>query len=175
MLYKDGRIAGVQSTLDTNVIPNLYNTPWNVTSFPIIPSTSAPYLSPNPGSNPIYCANSKNQLLAGNTTLQTMVTITGSGYLDFAAAMQPAATSGTLRIVITVDGAVVIDTTSVETSTANRTLLVVGELTGPDSQYLAGGLPIYFRQSLLVQVQDSTGNGQARSITRYVLATPYAA
>jgi len=175
MLYKDGRIAGVQSTLDTDVIPNLYNTPWKVTGLPIIPSTSAPYLVPNPSSNPVYCTNSKNQLLAGNTTLQTMVTITGSGYLDFAAAMQPSTTSGTIRIVITVDGAVVIDTTSVAATTANRTLLVVGELTGSDSIYLAGGKPIYFRQSLLVQVQDSTGNGQTRSINRYVLATPYAA
>lgn len=175
MLYKDGRIAGVQSTLDTDVIPNLYNTPWKTTGLPIIPSTAAPYLVPTPTSNPVYCTNAKDQLLAGNTTLQTMVTITGSGYLDFAAAMQPATTSGTIRIVITVDGAVLIDTTSVAATTANRTLLVVGELTGAETRYLAGGRPIYFRQSLLVQVQDSTGNGQTRSITRYVLATPYAA
>jgi hypothetical protein len=85
------------------------------------------------------------------------------------------AISSTFRIVITVDGAVVIDTTSVAAATAFKTLLVVGELTGSDSRYLAGGRPIYFRTSLLVQVQDTYAGGTAHCMTRYVLAEPYAA
>jgi hypothetical protein len=170
MLYKDGRIAGVQSTLDTN----LYNTPWNVTSFPTIPNTSAPYLSPQPTAAPV-CANALKQALAANTTLQTMVNITGSGYLDFALMHASVGVTSTFRIVITVDGVAVLDKTTVSASGTYKTLMVVGELTGSDSQYLAGGLPIYFRQSLLVQVQDSTGTAGASCMTRYVLATPYAA
>jgi len=175
MLYKDGRIAGVQTTLDTNVIPNLYNTPWKVTGLPIIPSTSAPLLVPTPSSTPLYCATAKDQQLAANTTLQTMVDITGSGYLDFALIYQPAAISSTLRIVINVDGTAVIDTTSVASAVSNRTLLVVGELTGSDSKYLAGGKQIHFRQTLVVQVQESVSGGTAHLMTRYVLAEPYAA
>jgi hypothetical protein len=176
MLYKDGRIKGVQDTLDGAVAAGLIINPWRVTALPTIPDTSAPF----PGATlaiggAIICAGASTQTLAGDTTLQTMVDVTGSGYIDFLAAQAVAATTGTLRTVLTIDGTVIADKTTISSAAAYRTLVLIGEYATAIEIMAGSSSPIHFRSSLKIQVQQSSSSINSRVYSRYFLAAPYTA
>lgn len=161
MLYKDGRIAVVQSTLDTG----LYQNPWVVSSFPC-----SQQLFSAPGAF-TYTAGAIITPISV-TTLVTIADITGSGYLDICA-LQAGAFAATLLLKITKDGVVVFNYTSTSSSSANRALIAVGDYMSA-TLGLTGGNPIYFRASLKIEAQQSA-SASAIAYTRYFLAAPYSA
>ena len=172
MLYKDGRIKGVQDTLDGAVAAGLITNPWRVTALPTIPSTGAALASITLTSYPA-CMGASNTALAADTTLQTIVDITGSGYVDFVLGQCTTTTASSMRLVLTVDGVAVADVTSVSNTTAWRLLTLLGEYSS-GSEFMAGGVPIYFRSSLKIQAQQTAVSGM-RLFARYRLAAPYTA
>ncbi len=163
MLYKDGRIAVVQSTLDTSVIPKLDDVPWEVSSFPI-----AAQLLSAPGT--LVAASTRTPL--ADTALTTFADVTGSGYIDICAIQATSAAASTLLLKLTIDGVVLFNYTSASSSTANRAIIVIGDYAG--TTQLAGGIPVYFRSSLKIEVQQSAVTGTF-VFARYVLAAPYSA
>lgn len=168
------RIEALQTTLDGPVAAGLITNPWRVTALPGARQwahADAVILSPT------YFTQRFGQaaVLAANTTLQTLVSITGSGFLEFAGVHGDAA-SGTVRLVITVDGTDILDATGASAATY-RMLCGCGTWTGwssstPSMVFEPARVP--FRSSLVLKAQQSAILSAAL-LYRYVLAEPYTA
>ena len=166
------RILALGTQLDSSVIPAIRETPWKYTTLPtagqaVVSATSTAHLTA------LRCTESA---LAGDTTLQTLVDVTGSGFLEFASVWGDAY-SGTVRLVIKVDGSTILDTTGASVSDA-RLLVGAGSflLFYSTIGYLAFDADrIPFRSSLQIQAQQSDVLLDAKTYTRYSLAEPYTA
>ena len=166
------RIQALSDLITGPVQAGIDATPWRVTALPTIPDTSMP-LATVTTTSAIICAGASTQTLASDTTLQTLVDVTGSGYIDFLALQAAGAVAGTMRAVVTIDGTVIADKTSVSSATANRTIVILGEY-ATSVEIMSGGHPIHFRSSLKIEAQQSA-TITLKVISRYRLAEPYAA
>lgn len=179
MIAMAGLAARVKALIDqitTSVIPAVREVPWAVTALPTAIQTESSDLNTTIIGPMLKAMGCVETTLASNTMLQTIVDVTdGSGWLEFALASGVNA-SGTLRIVITVDGVDILDTTGPSASTL-RTLQGTGGFTYKASPGVLGFVKdrIPFRSSLQVKVQQSTTTLLAKAYTRHVLAAPYTA
>lgn len=137
--------------------------------------TQLPGATKNTGIGVNWVAHGANLLnLANNTALQTMVNVTGSGYLELAALSSIAAASDTTRIVIAVDGRTILDD-SMTRSSNTFTLVGLAAMIGPmfSSTQTSGvgpiSLPVYFRTSLTIQASKSNSTNVVACLYRYTL------
>ena len=85
-------------------------------------------------------------------TLKTILSVTGRGVIDLFGFTVVNATSRTVRAKITIDGVVVLDSTSAAITTANQGGAFIG---GGSSNNIAVPDPVYFNQSLLIEMASS--------------------
>ena len=88
---------------------------------------------------------------------KSLVSITGSGFLDWLAYVSNATTSRVVKIRVTIDGTVVFTSTSGTITTASaygRTLVGLKHDIGGNASI---GAPLRFNASLLIEVQDNVG------------------
>lgn len=105
-----------------------------------------------------FNANAKQVLSGAMTaaTLKTILSVTGSGSIDFLSARGMDATARTMRMKITIDGVVVFDYTSASIASATvNGAVFIGSGDGTGSVWSAGIEPTLFNTSLLVEVASS--------------------
>ena len=139
--------------------------PWKVTGLPDAKYTTlgAVTLPSNPGRSSVS--------LGTATTLQTVLSVTGSGILKFAAvSTATGSTSCTLRIKITADGTELCDTTSAAGADA-RILAAVGMWQGATASPVCESWDLPYKTSLLIEAQQSANASASFSYTN-ILATP---
>lgn len=103
--------------------------------------------------------NAKEELsgLMSDTVLKTVLTVTGGGEVPLLFVTTKDTTSRTVRVQVTVDGAVVFDATSSAITTSGHGVVVVGQaLSTSYVQLSASG--IRFNASLVVQLAYDSAN-----------------
>ena len=102
-------------------------------------------------------ASNSRSVLSGALTanaLKTLLTVTGGGEVPLLFVSTQDATSRTLRVRVTVDGAVVFDATSSAIAASNQGTVVMGQPVS--TSYLAAVSPgIRFNSSLVVEAASS--------------------
>lgn len=89
-------------------------------------------------------------------TLKTILSVTGAGSIDYLSVRGMDITSRTLRMKITIDGVVVLDSTSAATADASSNGAVyIGVGDGSGATWPAAYEPTLFNASLLVEVASS--------------------
>ena len=90
-----------------------------------------------------------------NGTLFPILSISGSGMIDFFAALSANATTRTHRVKITIDEVVVFDATSSPCDSSDQGILAIGNSysssTGSSTLCMLYAQPVYFHRSLLIE------------------------
>jgi hypothetical protein len=100
-------------------------------------------------------SNGAREVLSGAltaATLKDIVSITGSGQIDYLAAYSKNTTSRTVRLVVILDGVTVFDATSNAFSANGTGVFAVGQINGGET---LRGNPIRFNASCLIRVASS--------------------
>lgn len=99
--------------------------------------------------------NAAREVLSGAltaATLKDLVSITGSGQLDYVSAYAKNTTSRTVRLVVILDGVTVFDATSNAVAALNSGLVAVGQNIGGS---WARSAPVRFNASCVIRVASS--------------------
>ena len=103
-------------------------------------------------------ASNTREVLAGAgytaNRLQTVITHTGRGCVNLLTAYSKDSTARTIRVRVTIDGAVVFDATSSSIATLNHGMVPIGSHTGGGSAFLEFQR-VEYNESLLVEVASS--------------------
>lgn len=90
-------------------------------------------------------------------TLQTIISHTGRGRVNFLTVYQTNGTSRTMRMKVTVDGTVIFDATSASALSSGSGMVVVGTMTTSSAVFQ----PIDYQESLLIEVASSLSEAAA--------------
>mgnify|MGYP003649767547 CR=1 FL=1 len=103
-------------------------------------------------------------------TLSTVLSVSGGGQINLLGVYTTDATNRSIRVKITLDGAVVFDATSAAITSANTGVVPIGgaQYTSAASLTLAFLQPIQFSQSLLVEIASNlTETNKLTSVINY--------
>lgn len=180
MIAMAGLAARVQTLIDLlngTVTSAIREVPWAVTALPAARQSSDAARSIF---RDLFIASVGSKTdLAADTTLQTLVSVTGSGYLEHAH-VWGGTTTGTVRLVIEADGVEILDATGASVS-ALRILSGCGVIGGNAPSVTTTGMAICeawrvpFRATLVIKAQQSATAIDADLLYRYTLAEPYTA
>lgn len=102
-------------------------------------------------------SNNAREVLSGALTAATLATalsVSGSGEVPWLSVYTKDATNRTVRVRVSVDGAVIFDATSASTTTPGTGMIVVGQVSAA-SYTVAGAVPLRFNTSLMVEIASS--------------------
>jgi hypothetical protein len=99
-------------------------------------------------------------------TLQTVLSVTGRGRVNLLTAYAKDATVRTIRLRITIDGAVAFDATTNSIGVGNTGLVAIGWLTVSGSGTTTGLAfqPVDYQESILIEAASSVSNDAAANI-----------
>lgn len=99
----------------------------------------------------------------GADTYETLLTVTGSGWLDFLGVLSNSATSRTITVLIEIDGVAAFTSVSGTVTTASQGRALLGASTAV-TDYAANMQPLRFNTSLVVKMKDSVGVDAGQSL-----------
>lgn len=159
------RLKALLDVVNGTLVPGVVSLPWKVTGLPAVYEATT-----GASAIPITVIGmaAVKTTLAANTTLQTLVDITGSGVLRHATIVGPDI-GGVMRMRITVDGVELADATGTYAG-QNRWMSVVGRAT--ILAYSEWEVP--YRSSLKIECQQ-TAVSSAYLVFTNILSEPYTA
>ena len=139
------------------------------------PTSITRTLPPVTASNPTsatgtYTANvPANSGIGGAGTLQQVLSVTGKGALTWLGLFTVDAVSRTYRVKITLDGAVIYDQTNIAGGATVGRWIVAHGAPGSSTGYPATeGTPIFYNNSLLVEVASSISDASPWATVGYI-------